>query len=187
MRPIRQPGGYYSDCKVFSPTLVLPSSLAFEELVAKKTDKLSVRSPSPFHLPPALLLSHWGYPIVPVSLTEPGMSNWVTMAWPVPTVTLGTCLRATASLPHSHTATLLTTFYVISGSLGKIIKRAFLKNREALHQSWAGCQGPCRSQRWQPLPLPCLLWQEGVLQPLGGEKNSTLGTVRDPQVNLSPL
>lgn len=144
MRPIRQPGGYYSDFKVFSPTLVLPGSLAFEELVAKKTDKLSVRSPSPFHLPPALLLSHWGYPIVPVSLTEPGMSNWVTMAWPVPTVTLGTCLRATASLPHSHTATLLTTFYVISGSLGKIIKRAFLKNREA--------------------PSPIMGWVSGALQ-----------------------
>lgn len=102
MRPIRQPGGYYSD---FSPTLVLPSSPDFKELVAKKTDKLSVRSPSPFRLPPALLLSHWGYPIVPVSLTEPSMSNWVTMAWPVPSVTLGTCHRATASLPsfpHSY-------------------------------------------------------------------------------------
>lgn len=163
MRPIRQPGGYYSDFKVFSPTLVLPSFPAFEELVAKKTDKLSVRSPSPFYLPPALLLSHWGYPIVPVSLTEPGRSNWVTMAWPVPNVTFGTCRRATASLPHSHTATLLTTFYVISGSLGKMIKRAFLKNQEAPSLIMAGCQGPCTGQRWQPLPLPCLLWQEGGL------------------------
>ncbi|XP_032988516.1 EF-hand calcium-binding domain-containing protein 12 isoform X1 [Rhinolophus ferrumequinum] len=36
VRPIRQPGGYYSD---FSPTLVLPSSQDFKELVAKKTDK----------------------------------------------------------------------------------------------------------------------------------------------------
>ncbi|KAM5233803.1 EF-hand calcium-binding domain-containing protein 12 isoform 2-T2 [Hipposideros larvatus] len=37
--PIRQPGGYYSDLRVFGPTLALPRSLAFKEPVAKKTDK----------------------------------------------------------------------------------------------------------------------------------------------------
>ncbi|XP_015449306.1 methyl-CpG-binding domain protein 4 isoform X1 [Pteropus alecto] len=39
VRPIRQPGGYYSDFKVFSPTLALLSSLDFEETMAKKTNK----------------------------------------------------------------------------------------------------------------------------------------------------
>ncbi|XP_036907661.1 EF-hand calcium-binding domain-containing protein 12 [Sturnira hondurensis] len=39
VRPIRQPGGYYSDFKVFSPTQALLRSLGFEESMAKKTDK----------------------------------------------------------------------------------------------------------------------------------------------------
>lgn len=60
VRPIRQPGGYYVDL-LLSPTAALLKSLGFIELVAKKTNKLSVRRPlpppSPFLLPPALLLS----------------------------------------------------------------------------------------------------------------------------------
>lgn len=47
VRPIRQPGGYYSDFKVFSPPLAMLNSLGFEETMAKKTNKLSVRPPIP--------------------------------------------------------------------------------------------------------------------------------------------
>ncbi|KAF6099158.1 EF-hand calcium binding domain 12 [Phyllostomus discolor] len=39
VRPIRQPGGYYSDFKVFGPTQALLRSLGFKESMAKKTDK----------------------------------------------------------------------------------------------------------------------------------------------------
>lgn len=68
VRPIRQPGGYYSDVKAFNPARALLRSLGFEESVAKKTDKLSVRPPCPFRLPPAQLLSYLGCHIMPVSL-----------------------------------------------------------------------------------------------------------------------
>ncbi|XP_019501489.1 PREDICTED: EF-hand calcium-binding domain-containing protein 12 isoform X2 [Hipposideros armiger] len=131
--PIRQPGGYYSDLRVFGPTLALPRSLAFKEPVAKKTDKLSVRPPSPFRFCLLPYCCHtWGITLYQtVSLSEPGMSDWVTMAWPIPSVTPGTCLRATASLPHSDTATLLIPFHMISSSLGKTVKWDFLKNQEA--------------------------------------------------------
>lgn len=51
VRPIRQPGGYYSDMKIFSPNLALLKFQGFSDVVAKKTDKLSIRpplSPLPF-------------------------------------------------------------------------------------------------------------------------------------------
>ncbi|GAB5568299.1 EF-hand calcium-binding domain-containing protein 12 isoform X2 [Prionailurus iriomotensis] len=40
VRPIRQPGGYYSDMKIFSPNLALLKFQGFSDVVAKKTDKL---------------------------------------------------------------------------------------------------------------------------------------------------
>ncbi|ELK07893.1 hypothetical protein PAL_GLEAN10022311 [Pteropus alecto] len=71
VRPIRQPGGYYSDFKVFSPTLALLSSLDFEETMAKKTNKLSVRPPTPsiFLLPCCCPFSYrsWDADILGVS------------------------------------------------------------------------------------------------------------------------
>lgn len=76
VRPIRQPGGYYSDF-VFTPTPAQLRSLGFRGPEDKKTDKLSIGSLTPFPLPPALLLSfryrswmltYLGYHIVPVSL-----------------------------------------------------------------------------------------------------------------------
>ncbi|XP_066206456.1 EF-hand calcium-binding domain-containing protein 12 [Saccopteryx leptura] len=39
VRPIRQPGGYYSDLNAFIPTRALLKSMGFEESMAKKTDK----------------------------------------------------------------------------------------------------------------------------------------------------
>ncbi|XP_057562331.1 LOW QUALITY PROTEIN: EF-hand calcium-binding domain-containing protein 12 [Hippopotamus amphibius kiboko] len=39
VRPIRQPGGYYSDLKIFSPTLALLSSRGISKPVAQKPDK----------------------------------------------------------------------------------------------------------------------------------------------------
>lgn len=48
MRPIRQPGGYYSDFKPFSANLALLQPQGVPELVAqKKPDKLSVSPSSP--------------------------------------------------------------------------------------------------------------------------------------------
>ncbi|XP_023403658.2 EF-hand calcium-binding domain-containing protein 12 isoform X4 [Loxodonta africana] len=55
VRPIRQPGGYYSDFKLFTPNQSLLRSQGTS--VAKKTDKLSLRPLSPHRLPPAPLLS----------------------------------------------------------------------------------------------------------------------------------
>lgn len=45
VRPIRQPGGYYSDLKIFGPSQALLRSQGFSESLARKTDKLSVRPP----------------------------------------------------------------------------------------------------------------------------------------------
>lgn len=45
VRPIRQPGGYYSDLKIFTPNLALLKLQGFSEALAKKADKLSVRPP----------------------------------------------------------------------------------------------------------------------------------------------
>ncbi|XP_007461642.1 PREDICTED: EF-hand calcium-binding domain-containing protein 12 [Lipotes vexillifer] len=42
VRPIRQPGGYYSDLKIFSPNLALLRSQGISKPVAQKPDKLSV-------------------------------------------------------------------------------------------------------------------------------------------------
>ncbi|KAL0600070.1 EF-hand calcium-binding domain-containing protein 12 [Plecturocebus cupreus] len=53
VRPIRQPGGYYSDWKVFSPNVALLQSQGAGE---SKTDKLSSRPPFSLPWPPALLL-----------------------------------------------------------------------------------------------------------------------------------
>ncbi|XP_008696075.2 EF-hand calcium-binding domain-containing protein 12 [Ursus maritimus] len=39
VRPIRQPGGYYSDLKIFSPNLTLLKLQGFSEALAKKADK----------------------------------------------------------------------------------------------------------------------------------------------------
>lgn len=139
VRPIRQPGGYYSDF-VFSPTPAQLRSLGFKGPEDKKTDKLSIRSLTPFPLPPVLLLSFsyrsWDADILGISYctSVSALTLHVQLshrAWPVPSVTPGMWLRSTATLPHSHTATLLTTSYVISSSLEKIKKRAFLENWEA--------------------------------------------------------
>ncbi|XP_064218159.1 EF-hand calcium-binding domain-containing protein 12 isoform X2 [Aotus nancymaae] len=54
VRPIRQPGGYYSDWKVFSPTVALLQSQGSGEF---KTDKLSFRPLFSLPWPPAPLLS----------------------------------------------------------------------------------------------------------------------------------
>lgn len=76
VRPIRQPGGYYSDL-IPGSTPALFKALCSKKSMAKKMDKLSVR-PTP--LPPSLLLccypsateaemlTYLGCHIVPVSL-----------------------------------------------------------------------------------------------------------------------
>lgn len=53
--PIRQPGGYYSDWKVFSPNLALLRSQGPGK--SKRTDKLSFGPPFSLPWPPAPLLS----------------------------------------------------------------------------------------------------------------------------------
>ncbi|KAK2490164.1 hypothetical protein MC885_001825, partial [Smutsia gigantea] len=45
VRPIRQPGGYYSDSKVFGPNPALLRFQGFNASLSRKTDKLSVRAP----------------------------------------------------------------------------------------------------------------------------------------------
>ncbi|XP_032187114.1 EF-hand calcium-binding domain-containing protein 12 isoform X2 [Mustela erminea] len=134
VRPIRQPGGYYSDLKIFSPNLALLKLQGFSEALAKKADKLSVRPPV---FPAICLLSYCcsfsagdrmvaylrchGAPVPVSKHAQHVQPHWS------PGVIPGTCLRAAASLPHPHTATLPTTSYMISSFLGKIKKRDFFK------------------------------------------------------------
>eukprot|EP00071_Canis_lupus_P028409 XP_022261966.1 60S ribosomal protein L32 isoform X3 [Canis lupus familiaris] len=49
VRPIRQPGGYYSDLKIFSPNLALLKLQGFSEAGAKKTDKKTLKKIRKIH------------------------------------------------------------------------------------------------------------------------------------------
>lgn len=94
------------------------------------------------------------------------MSNQVTTAWLVPSVTPGTCLRATASLPQSHIATLLNTSYMISGFLEKIKKRSFLKNRGGSFTNYGpGVRGPAEDSDGSPFPCPAFPRKKRVCSP----------------------
>ncbi|XP_029774811.1 EF-hand calcium-binding domain-containing protein 12 isoform X3 [Suricata suricatta] len=49
VRPIQQPGGYYSDMKIFSPNLALLKFQGFGDAVAKKTDKKTPKKIKKIH------------------------------------------------------------------------------------------------------------------------------------------
>ncbi|XP_047600155.1 EF-hand calcium-binding domain-containing protein 12 isoform X4 [Lutra lutra] len=49
VRPIRQPGGYYSDLKIFSPNLALLKLQGFSEALAKKADKKTLKKVKKIH------------------------------------------------------------------------------------------------------------------------------------------
>ncbi|XP_035929478.2 EF-hand calcium-binding domain-containing protein 12 isoform X3 [Halichoerus grypus] len=49
VRPIRQPGGYYSDLKIFSPSLTLLKLQGFSEAPAKKADKKTSKKIKKIH------------------------------------------------------------------------------------------------------------------------------------------
>ncbi|XP_027957387.1 EF-hand calcium-binding domain-containing protein 12 [Eumetopias jubatus] len=49
VRPIRQPGGYYSDLKIFSPNLTLLKLQGFSEALAKKADKKTSKKIKKIH------------------------------------------------------------------------------------------------------------------------------------------
>lgn len=60
VRPIRQPGGYYSDLKIFSPNQAPLRSQGVSKPVAQKAEKLSVGPSSPACAPVPLLPLCWG-------------------------------------------------------------------------------------------------------------------------------
>ena len=89
-----------------------------------------------------------------------------------------------ASLPHPHTAALLTTSYATLRSLEKVKKKDFFeKPGRPLHESWAGCRAPSKDSGGNP--SSAFSSKKWACTPPPGEKNSALGpppTLRSAQV-----